>query len=184
MSRLRAPLIGAVLAVLISTTMSAGILAQEEPVGPIPEVPPGEPFGGLVVGSISFMPVDPPTEDCPMVRTITDASGPTTLGTMTLHTEHCPTVGMPTIPYGEATFTTDGGDELSATYYADCDPILPANPSGEPIVCHGRMEFTGGTGQFAAATGSAFQRISIWFPGSFETQGWLWVNEFHGLLSY
>ena len=184
MRTLRLSLAGAVTLMLFGGILSAGVLAQEDPADTTAEAPPGEPFGGLLTGTVSFVPMDPPTEACPMVTTITEASGPTTLGTMSVYSEHCPTMGMPSIPVGEMTLTSEDGDTLSGSYYVDCDPIMPTNPAGEPVLCNGRIEFVGGTGRFEEASGTAFQRVVVWFPGTLEAQEWPWVNEFHGLLSY
>jgi hypothetical protein len=95
---------------------------------------PGEPFAGVLSGSVSFGPQQGPTEACPLpVRTITDASGPTTIGDVTLHAELCLTIGLPTVPMGVRTLTTEDGDELTGVYFIDCDPVLPSAESGELV---------------------------------------------------
>lgn len=151
---------------------------------PAPE--PGVPFAGVFSGSVSFEPQEAPTEECPSpVRTITDASGWTTIGEVTLHAEHCPTVGLPTVPLGVQTLTTEAGDEISGVYFVDCDPVMPSAQSGEAITCLGRFQITGGTGEFAEATGSANEIAYVWFSGSLEAQeDWLWVSKLEGTIDY
>jgi hypothetical protein len=146
---------------------------------------PGEPFAGVLSGSVSFEPQEEPTEECPLpVRTITDASGPTTIGDVTLHAEHCLTIGLPTVPMGVRTLTTEDGNELTGVYFVDCDPVLPSAESDEPVTCMGRFQITGGTGKFAEATGSANEIVYLWFPGSLETQGGPWVSKLEGTIDY
>lgn len=172
-----------VLALLCISAISVAT-AQEE-AEPMPAPESGEPFAGVFFGSLSFEPQEAPTEECPLpVKTITDASGQTTVGEVTLHAEHCPTVGLPTVPLGVQTLTTEDGDEISGVYFVDCDPVMPSAESGEAITCRGRFEITGGTGKFAEATGSASEIAHVWFPGSLEVQGWPWASKLEGTISY
>lgn len=170
-------------AALLSVSAVSAATAQEdaEPMAP----PPGEPFAAVLSGSVSFEPLEAPTEECQApVMTITDATGSSTIGEITLHAEHCPTAGLPTVPLGVQTIATAGGGELSSVYFVDCLPVGASAPEGEPITCEGRLVFTGGTGRFAEATGSATEVAFVWFPGSFEIQGWPWVAKLEGSISY
>mgnify|MGYP001822724892 CR=1 FL=1 len=119
-----------------------------------------------------------------VVATITDASGPSTLGDLAMHSEHCPTPGAPTVPAGEMTLTTASGDEIIGAYYVDCLPILPSMQAGEIITCPGRLEIVGGTGAFSEAAGSPQLAIYVWFPGSLEAQAWPWFGVLEGSISY
>ena len=174
----------AVLASLCMSAVSVATAQQEAEPAQAPE--PGVPFAGVFSGSVSFEPQEVPTEACPLpVKTITDASGSTTVGDVTLHAEHCPTVGLPTVPVGSQTLTTEDGDEISGVYFVDCDPVMPSAESGEAISCLGRFQITGGTGEFAQATGSASEVAYVWFPGSMDAlEGWLWVSKMEGAIDY
>jgi hypothetical protein len=185
------------LRLITAATMTLGLLlaasvsivhGQEEAESmppPPPAPPPGEFFAGILIGSVSFEPLEAPTEACPLgVKTITTASGSTTLGAVTLYAEHCPTLGLPSVPVGQQTLTTETGDELSGMYFVDCDPLLPSAATGEPITCLGRVQFSGGTGSFAEASGSANWVVHLWFPGSMEALEWPWVSKLEGAISY
>lgn len=172
-----------VLALLCMSAVSVAT-AQEE-AEPMPAPDPGVPFAGVFSGTVSFEPQEAPTEDCPLpVKTITDASGQTTVGEVTLHAEHCPTVGLPTVPLGVQTLTTEDGDEMTGVYFVDCDPVMPSAEAGEIITCLGRFQVTGGTGRFAEATGSASEIAYLWFPGTLDAQGWRWVSTLEGAVDY
>jgi hypothetical protein len=147
--------------------------------------PDTQAFSAVLSGSVSFEPLEAATDECPLgVRTVTDASGQTTLGEVTLHAEHCPTPGLPSVPAGVQRLTTADGDELSGPYFVDCDPVLPSAEAGEAITCVGRFQIAEGTGRFAGATGMTHQTAFIWFPGSREAQAWPWVSMLEGVVSY
>jgi len=171
------------LALLLAASVSI-VRGQEETESmPPPPPPAGEFFAGVLMGSVSFQPLEAPTEECPLgVKTITTASGWTNVGAVTLHAEHCPTLGLPSVPVGQQTLTTEDGDEISGAYFVDCEPLLPSAASGEPITCVGRLQFSGGTGRFAEAT--ANQVVHLWFPGSMEAQDWPWTSKLEGTISY
>jgi hypothetical protein len=171
-------------AALLWVSVASATTAQEE-AQPMPAPAPGEPFAGVLSGSLSFELLEAPTEECPLgVKTITDAAGSSTIGDVTLHAEHCPTVGLPTVPAGVQTITTTEGDELTGAYFVDCLPLMPTAPSGEPITCIGRFAATGGTGMFTDATGSVSETTFVWFPGSLESQGWPWLAKLEGTIDY
>jgi hypothetical protein len=183
MRRLRMSLIAVATLTLLSTATIVAATAQEEGGPPVPE--PGQPFAGVLSGSASFEPLEAPTEECPMgVRTITDSAGSTTLGDVVMHAEHCPTFGIPSVPMGQMSLTTDGDDEISGVYFIDCDPVMPTAAAGELITCPGRVLITGGTGLFSDATGSAHMDAFVWFPGSLEEQAWPWMATMHGSIDY
>lgn len=173
----------AVLALLLSTTGAAATSAQDESTTP-PE-PPATPeaFAAQLSGNVSFTPLDAPTDACPMgVLTATDASGPSTLGPVTVHSEHCPTFGAPSAPGGQVTVTTATGDMFSGAYFVDCAPVLPSAPAGEVLTCPGRIVVTGGTGTFEAAAGSISWTGYVWFPGSMDAPEWPWFGIMEGSL--
>ena len=106
-------------AVALILTTPGAVLAQDEEAAS-PAASPGTmsvPFEGVFVGTANFAPVDPPTDACPMVRTIVDATGHTTIGTVTVHAEHCPAMapGIPSAPGGTMTMTTESGDSSRAS---------------------------------------------------------------------
>jgi len=163
---------------------ASGMVASAQDEGP-PMPPPGDPFAGMLSGTVSFEPLEAPTEECPFgVRTITDAVGSTTIGEVSLHSEHCTTPGMPTAPSGLMTLTTGTGDRISGPYFVDCDPILPTAPAGEIVTCPGRFMFASGTGAFGEVSGTAYLTANVWFPGSLEFQQWPWIQVMHGSIDY
>jgi len=172
-------------AAIILTTPGA-VLAQDEAAASPDAGTMSVPFEGVFVGTVNFAPVDPPTDACPMVRTIVDATGHTTIGTVTVHAEHCPTMapGIPSAPGGTMTMTTESGDQLESSYWVDCDPVVPSAPEGEIIACVGRLHITGGTGIYAGATGTASQVSSVWFGGDLTATDWPWLNVIEGELTY
>jgi hypothetical protein len=180
MSSIRATTTAVMLVIALGSTVTG-----QEGDGPAATTSETQPFSAVLSGSVSFEPLEAPTDECPLgVRTITDAVGQTTFGEVSLHAEHCPTPGLPSAPAGIQRLTTSDGDELSGPYFVDCDPVLPSAEAGEAITCVGRFGITEGTGRFAGATGMAHQTAFIWFPGSLETQVWPWVSVLEGLVSY
>lgn len=183
MSTIRSAATAALLLSLFIASATASVAQDdgEEQASP----PDMQPFAAVLTGSVSFEPLEAPTEECPFgVRTITDATGGSTLGEVSLHAEHCATPGLPSAPDGVQSLTTVDGEELSGRYFVDCDPVLPSAPAGESITCVGRFEITGGTGPFAGAVGMAHQTAFVWFPGSFEAQDWPWVSALEGTIAY
>jgi hypothetical protein len=184
MRSLRTTMLIVVLAALLSMGGITITSAQDEAEAPGPAAP-GEPFAAFLSGSVSFEPLEAPTEECPMgVITITDASGPSTLGDLTMHSEHCPTPGAPSVPAGETTLATASGDVIAGTYFVDCLPVMPSAQAGEVISCTGRLLVTGGSGEFSEAAGSLRWDAYVWFPGSLEVQGWPWFSVLEGTISY
>ncbi len=178
MHRFRMFLTTIVASVLFGAATASGAMAQEE--GP-PMPPPGDPFAGVLSGSASFTPND----ECPLgVKTVVDSAGVTTIGEVSMHAEHCATLGAPTVSDGEVTLTVDGDDQISGSYFIDCDPPLPTVPEGELITCPGRFVFTAGTGVFSEVAGTAHTSSYVWFPGTLEAQEWPWIAELHGSISY
>lgn len=179
------PIFAGIITVALLCAVSVSMVHAQEEAEPMPPPPPGEPFSGLLIGSVSFQPLEAPTEECPLgVKTITTASGSTTIGPVTIHAEHCPTLGLPSVPVGQQTLTTEDGDEISGAYFVDCEPLMPSAATGEPVTCMGRLQFSGGTGRFAEATGSANQVVQLWFPGSMDAQEWPWTLKLEGAISY
>ena len=185
MRTLRTSMLIVVLAALLSMSGAAITSAQDDAETPMSPAEPGEPFAAFLSGSASFEPLEAPTEECPMgVITITDASGPSTLGDLTMHSVHCPTPGAPTVPAGETTLATASGDEIAGTYFVDCLPVMPSSQIGEVITCPGRLLVTGGSGEFSEAAGSLRWDAYVWFPGSLAAQGWPWFSVLEGNISY
>lgn len=171
------------LAAMTSLSTAAVVAQQEAEQAPAPAPP--QPFAGIFAGTVSFEVLEEPTEECPLgVRTVTDATGSSTLGEVTLHAEHCPTVGLPTVPVGSQVITTAEGDELVGSYFVDCDPVMPSAEAGEPVTCLGRFAVTGGSGRFAEAAGTAHETAFVWFPGSMEAQAWPWLAKLEGSIVY
>lgn len=171
----------AVAAAMAATTLMVGIASAQE--APMP--PPMERFEGLYSGTVTFQPVDPPTEECPLgVRTISDLTGVSNvLGATTMHSEHCPTLGLPSVPQGDWTITTEDGDTLTGTYFTDCQPLLLGDPDGQLVTCVGRIEVGGGTGRFQGSAGGGRQLVHTWFPGTIESQDWPINYRLEGLIS-
>jgi len=185
MRTLRLSVLIGVLAALLTIAGVAVTSGQDEAEVPMPPAAPGEPFAAFLSGSVSFEPLEAPTEECPMgVITITDASGPSTLGDLAMHSEHCPTPGAPSVPVGAVTLTTASGDEITGSYFVDCLPVMPSAQVGEVTTCSGRLQITGGSGEFSEAAGSPQWNAYVWFPGSLEVQDWPWFSVLEGSISY
>ena len=162
---------------LLGAISVSGVMAQE---GAPPMPPPGDPFEALLSGSASFV----PDEECPFgVLSVVDATGVATIGEISLHTEHCATLGAPTVPAGRMTMTVDGSDQIGGSYFVDCSPVLPTPGESGLVTCPGRYVFDEGTGAFSEVAGTAHTSSYVWFPGTLEAQEWPWIAEMHGTIA-
>jgi sugar lactone lactonase YvrE len=141
------------------------------------------PFTGEVAGEAQFVPANP--MNCPAppagfgITTVTDATGPSSLGEVSIHFEHCP-LADGTITRGAVTITVNG-DVLHGTYTGTSTP--PPPNLGELTFATLAMSFDGGTGRFANASGQAQLAAEIVFEG-FEDLSWPWSATWEGTLSY
>ena len=169
----------AVLASALLCVMSATVATAQEEEPPMP--PPGDRFAALLSGSASFV----PNKECPFgVLSVVDASGVSTIGEVSLQTEHCATLGAPTVPAGRMTMAVEGGDQITGTYFVDCSPPLPSPGESGLVTCPGRYLFAQGTGAFSEVVGTAHTHSYVWFPGTLEAQEWPWIAELHGSIGY
>lgn len=134
----------------------------------------GELYLGYVEGEITFD-VDNPQGCVAPFTTVTDTSGwALRTGRTDMHSAHCYVpIGPPEDNLGmaqntEMVFTASNGDEIHATYEVT---IYGTAEVGDKIVAKGTVTFTGGTGRFEHATGSAYIRNVITFDG-FEDPAW------------
>ncbi len=116
------------------------------------------------------------------IRTITDGSGQLThLGAAVVHTEHTPWPdAQGTVTNGKVTITAANGDQIWATYQGTTEM-----PDSAHYIGHAILVINGGTGRFAAATGtldaSAFVTVTS-PPGLDAVYPTVWVLE--GTISY
>jgi hypothetical protein len=162
----------------ILVAVIAGMLAMAAPASAGQMVE--RPFRANLHGWASFE----ATETCPLgVRTHSDASGTARhLGRSTLDGVHCPTMGSPSIPFGQLVIVGANGDKLYGTYVSHCTPLMPDTP-GEVVTCTGEVQITGGTGRFQGASGSMDQLVKITFPG-WEAPMWPMTYHLAGWLRY
>ncbi|WP_152054124.1 hypothetical protein [Tautonia marina] len=125
---------------------------------------------GLVTGLIE------PSEDCPFGGFTAFWTGNAThLGRFTRQEVLCYTNAELTEFEGEIVFTAANGDTLSLKFSGSFEP----GPGGT-LLAEGPYEFTGGTGRFANASGSAgYQAVA--FPIGDQV---LAVVEFDGFICY
>lgn len=134
------------------------------------------PFAGTITGVAAFDFANP--MGCPLGFTaVTDASGTAShLGLTAFHSAHCVLVGPGggQLVGGVLVLTAANGDELHGSYTGS----FGAFPSiGEPIVVTATWAFSGGTGRFENASGTAAMRAEvIWEgPGDPSSPGrWEW----------
>jgi hypothetical protein len=137
------------------------------------------PFSGTMTGTTQYDQANP--RGCPFaapfpVTTVSDATGTAShLGLASFHTEHCVTAGG---MVGDILLTAANGDKIYGTYVLQRTAPFPA--IGGYIQVGGTMTFSGGTGRFEQASGTAEMTGSIlWggfvpstpFPGEWKWTG-------------
>lgn len=113
------------------------------------------PFTATLSGevTIGFGPAN--IRNCPSGFTsISDASGKAThLGLTTMHSDHCLSLETGAITGGIMVLRAANGDEIHATYTGWSAP--PPPNVGDPIRVGATVTFSGGTGRFVNASGTA-----------------------------
>jgi hypothetical protein len=121
------------------------------------------PFSGTLTGEAAYI---PNPRNCDIgFTTVTDAQGTAShLGRTIFHSEHCivPTPDGGQIVGGVLVLTAANGDELHGTYTGSFGAFPPI---GEPIVVTGTWIFSGGTGRFANASGTAQMSAKVIWEG-------------------
>jgi hypothetical protein len=134
------------------------------------------PFSGVVTGEAVFDFATNPKGCGSTFTTITTAKGQAThMGLSTWQSQHC--IGSQgEMLDAEVVLTAANGDEIFATYSGSC-----AAPSvlGDLVRCSAELEFSGGTGRFVNATGTAHLSATVVFEGfgDFSWPGrWAWTG--------
>lgn len=136
----------------------------------------GHLYFGFATGEVTFDFTNP--KGCESgFTTVTDTSGwALRTGRTDMDSTHCvvpygdPEDNLATVHSADIVFTARNGDLITGTYEVAIDPFMPA-AIGDRIVAEGMVTFSGGTGRFAEASGSARIRIVITFEG-FEDPAW------------
>lgn len=144
------------------------------------------PFKGSFAGTIRWEWPGSFPSGCTIATTVTEASGLAThLGAVSLVTSHCPAEPEYGLD-GRATFVAANGDELNGVY--DYDPLSEGNEIA--------FAFSGGTGRFADASGSAvwtYYIIPVLIEGCDDPDNfacldlsatWPWWSTLVGTISY
>jgi hypothetical protein len=134
---------------------------------------PDVPFSGVVAGEVAF---DTNPRPCSAGFTaITAAKGPAShLGLTSWHSEHCLENGSDIVG-GVLVLTAANGDEVHATYTGKAGNF-PAQIGGS-ITVTGTIVFSGGTGRFKNASGTAELSASVVSEGMMDPSwagGWEW----------
>ena len=140
---------------------------------------PDVPFSGVVAGEVAF---DKNPRPCSAGFTaITAAKGPAShLGLTSWHSEHCLEKGSDIVG-GVLVLTAANGDEVHATYTGKAGNF-PAQIGGS-IAVTGTIVFSGGTGRFKNASGTAELRASVVFEGMLDPS-WAGRWEWKGTIRY
>lgn len=125
-------------------------------------------YVGFVGGEVTFDFTNPKGCGAGFV-TVMDASG-WALGTgrTELESFHCyvpigpPEDNLGTVENADMVLTSHNGDEIHATYEVT---VYGTAVVGDKIVAEGTMNFSGGTGRYEGATGTAYIRNVITFEG-------------------
>ena len=140
---------------------------------------PDVPFSGVVTGEVAF---DKNPLGCGAGFTaITAAKGPAShLGLTSWYSEHCLVNGSDIV--GEVlVLTAANGDEVHATYTGKAGGFPPA--IGGPIAVTGTIVFSGGTGRFKNASGTAELSATVVFEGMLDPS-WAGRWEWKGTIKY
>ena len=177
---------------LITATACVLLLAGCEQAGPLnsiasvtgpssPAIKPVDvPFSGVVIGEAVFDFVNNPKACAATFTTITTAKGEALhMGLTTWQSQHC--LGPANdILDAELVLTAADGDAVHATYTGSC---VGTGVVGELIICNGNAVFSGGTGRFENASGTAGWRGAIVFEG-FGDFSWSGRWEWKGSIRY
>jgi hypothetical protein len=142
-------------------------------------IKPEVPFSGVVTGEVAF---DKNPLDCAAGFTaITAAKGPAShLGLTSWYSEHCLVNGSEIV--GRLlVLTAADGDEVHATYTGSAGGFPPE--IGGPIAVTGKIVFSGGTGRFKNASGSADLTATVVFEGMMDPS-WAGRWEWKGTITY
>jgi hypothetical protein len=137
------------------------------------------PFTGAVHG---YGMVEP-DEACPPVdlhSAFTTTGHVTEMGTIELDYDNCTPEGAE-IMGTEMTFVADNGDSVFATY--DATDVPSVGPDPMLLEIEYDFEITGGTGQFAGATGGGQLMGKVAWPG-FEPNYWPTLVLIDGTITY
>lgn len=138
------------------------------------------PFSGVVTGEAEFDFAANP-KDCVLgFTTVTTARGTAShLGLTTWISQHC--LGEDsTIVDAELVLISANGDEIHATYTGSC---TGPEVIGDPVTCSVDVVFSGGTGRFVNASGTAELIATVIFEG-FEDLSWPGRWEWKGSIRY
>jgi hypothetical protein len=152
--------------------LSSGTAAAKQST---PEVP----FSGVVTGEVAF---DKNPLDCGAGFTaITAAKGPAShLGLTSWYSEHCLVNGSEIVGV-VLVLTAANGDEVYGTYTGRAGGFPPQ--IGGAIAVTGTIVFSGGTGRFEHASGSAELSASVIFEGMMDPS-WAGKWEWKGAIRY
>lgn len=138
------------------------------------------PFSGVATGDAVFDFQTNPKGCASGFTTITTARGPVShMGLTTWQSQHCFGENE-TILDAELVLTAANGDEVHGTYTGSC---AGTGVIGEPVICTGDAVFSGGTGRFEHASGTAEWRGAITFEGPGDPS-WPGRWEWKGLIRY
>lgn len=174
MRRWLVPLVLAALVALLAMPAAAASHGTERP------------FKGSFAGEIRWEWPGSFPSGCTIATTVTEGSGVAThLGKVGLAASHCP-AEPEYVSDGRATFVAANGDELNGAY--DYDPLSEGNQI--------TFYFTGGTGRFADASGSAvwtYYIVPVLIEGCDDPENfdcldltvpWQWWSTLVGTVSY
>jgi hypothetical protein len=138
------------------------------------------PFSGAATGEAVFDFVDNPKGCASTFTTITTARGQVThMGLSTWQSQHC--LGPESqILDAEVVLTAANGDKVYGEYTGSC---AGTGVIGESVICTGDIAFSGGTGRFEQATGTAEWSGAIVFEG-FGDFSWPGRWEWKGNIKY
>lgn len=140
---------------------------------------PEVPFSGVVTGEVAF---DKNPLNCGAGFTaITAAKGPAShLGLTSWYSEHCLVNGSEIVGV-VLVLTAANGDEIHGTYTGSAGGFPPQ--IGGAIAVAGTIVFSGGTGRFENASGSAELSASVIFEGMMDPS-WAGKWEWKGTIRY
>jgi len=136
------------------------------------------PFSGVVTGEAAF---DSNPKGCGAgFTTVTTAKGQAShMGLTSWQSQHCLSEANDFLD-AELVLSAANGDKIYATYTGRCFglPVI-----GESVTCSGNLVFSGGTGRFKNASGTAELSASIVFEG-FTDPSWPGQWEWKGMINY
>jgi hypothetical protein len=132
------------------------------------------PFSGVAPGEASFDFMTNPKACASGFTTVTTAIGPAShMGVTTWRSQHCASESHQLLN-AEVVLTAANGDELRGTYTGSCGAV---GGVGDSFTCSGNAMFSGGTGRFVDASGTATWSATVLNEGftDFSWPGrWQW----------